>query len=228
MKRCPNCLFIYPDSDTRCDFDGTPLVEADEAELEPATTTKPNQATKPKRRSTTHKPSSNNPETKPKRSAKKRARKTTALTAVAILFFAVAAFVIYYRASHRHNLATTATQNIAQLPAPPITSVQQIATPIPSSPSPLTTATASPTTTPTQPSTKPATDRIATAHTTTPGPISTSGRGVIKNGKATILLTSGSKLSADEVWRTRDGVWYRRDGIVTLLKRGQIKAIINQ
>jgi hypothetical protein len=51
---------------------------------------------------------------------------------------------------------------------------------------------------------------------------------MIKNGKATILLTTGSKLSADEVWRTRDGVWYRRDGIVTLLKRGQVKAIINQ
>jgi len=226
MKRCPNCLFIYPDSDTRCDFDGTPLVEADEAELESATP-KPKQATKPKRRSTTHKPSSNNPDTKPQRSAKKRARKTTALSAVAILFFAVAGFVVYYRASHRHNIPTTATQHTAQLPATPITSAQPTVASIPSSPSPLTTATASPTTTPTQPSTKPATDRIATAQTT-PGPISTSGRGVIKNGKATILLTSGSKLSADEVWRTRDGVWYRRDGIVTLLKRGQIKAIINQ
>jgi len=51
---------------------------------------------------------------------------------------------------------------------------------------------------------------------------------MIKNGKATILLTSGRKLSADEVWRTRDGVWYRRDGIVTLLKRGRVKAIVNQ
>jgi hypothetical protein len=47
-------------------------------------------------------------------------------------------------------------------------------------------------------------------------------------GKPLILLTSGSKIAADEVWRTRDGVWYRRDGIVTLLKQGQVKAIINQ
>jgi hypothetical protein len=24
MKRCPQCLFIYPESDARCDFDNTP------------------------------------------------------------------------------------------------------------------------------------------------------------------------------------------------------------
>jgi len=33
MKRCPQCLIIYPDSDARCDFDNTPLVVVDEAEL---------------------------------------------------------------------------------------------------------------------------------------------------------------------------------------------------
>ena len=47
-------------------------------------------------------------------------------------------------------------------------------------------------------------------------------------GKPVILLTSGGKIDADEVWRTRDGVWYRRDGIVTLLKHARVKAIINQ
>ena len=34
MKRCPQCLFIYPDSDARCDFDNTPLVAVDDAELD--------------------------------------------------------------------------------------------------------------------------------------------------------------------------------------------------
>jgi hypothetical protein len=38
-------------------------------------------------------------------------------------------------------------------------------------------------------------------------------------------LTSGAKIEADEVWRTRDGVWYRRNGMVTLLKRSQVKTI---
>jgi hypothetical protein len=41
-----------------------------------------------------------------------------------------------------------------------------------------------------------------------------------------IMLTSGGKIDADEVWRTKDGVWYRRNGMVTLLKRGQVKAIV--
>ena len=43
-----------------------------------------------------------------------------------------------------------------------------------------------------------------------------------------IMLTSGGKIDADEVWRTKDGVWYRRNGIVTLLKRGQVKAIVTR
>ncbi|HJT67553.1 MAG TPA: hypothetical protein VJ749_13930 [Pyrinomonadaceae bacterium] len=214
MKRCPECLFIYPDSDTRCDFDNTPLVGVDESEIEAVTKQSPKK-TKQKR-------------TTQKRSTKKRSRKPTALTAVFALLLGLSTFVIYYRSTHHQNGLTASTQT-AQLPATPITSAQTLATPIPT-PGALTTASPSPRATPAQPSTsKPATERIATAHTTTTvAPISTSGPGMIKKGKATILLMTGSKLSADEVWRTRDGVWYRRDGIVTLLKRGQVKAIINQ
>ena len=37
MKRCPQCLFIYPESDARCDFDNTPLVVVDDAEIDSAT-----------------------------------------------------------------------------------------------------------------------------------------------------------------------------------------------
>jgi hypothetical protein len=47
-------------------------------------------------------------------------------------------------------------------------------------------------------------------------------------GKPVIMLTSGGKIDADEVWRTRDGVWYRRNGIVTLLKHNRVKSIANQ
>jgi hypothetical protein len=42
------------------------------------------------------------------------------------------------------------------------------------------------------------------------------------------MLSSGGKIDADEVWRTKDGVWYRRNGIVTLLKRAQVKAIVTR
>jgi len=37
MKRCPECLFIYPESDELCDFDKTPLVVVDDAEIDAAT-----------------------------------------------------------------------------------------------------------------------------------------------------------------------------------------------
>jgi hypothetical protein len=40
-----------------------------------------------------------------------------------------------------------------------------------------------------------------------------------------ITLSSGGRIEADEVWRTKDGVWYRRNGIVTLVKRAQVKSI---
>lgn len=36
MKRCPECLFIYPESDERCDFDQTPLVVVDDSEIDAA------------------------------------------------------------------------------------------------------------------------------------------------------------------------------------------------
>jgi hypothetical protein len=37
MKRCPQCLFLYPDSDVRCDFDQTSLEVVDDAEVDRAT-----------------------------------------------------------------------------------------------------------------------------------------------------------------------------------------------
>ena len=52
--------------------------------------------------------------------------------------------------------------------------------------------------------------------------------GAKAGGKPVILLTTGGRIDADEVWRTRDGIWYRRAGIVTLLKRNKVKAIIDR
>lgn len=206
MKRCPECLFIYPDSDTRCDFDATPLVTVNEAELEAATGNTP---AKRKRA------------TKQKKATKKQQRKVTAITAVVGLLLGVAAFLIYYRFA-AHTQRAPQAQTTTTTARPVVASIPNVAV--------VTTAPPAPTATPIS-VTKPATDRIATAHTsTTVTPISTSGPGIGKKpgGKPVILLTTGSKLEADEVWRTRDGVWYRRDGIVTLLKRGRVKSIVNQ
>src|ERR1043166_4173266 len=37
MKRCPQCLFLYPDSDEHCYFDKTPLEVVDDSALPAAT-----------------------------------------------------------------------------------------------------------------------------------------------------------------------------------------------
>lgn len=37
MKRCPHCLFLYPDTDERCDFDQTPLEAVDDSTVAAAT-----------------------------------------------------------------------------------------------------------------------------------------------------------------------------------------------
>lgn len=206
MKRCPQCLFIYPESDSRCDFDNTPLVVVDETELAAATGQ-----------------SSNPAPPKPKRAKSKRKPKVLPVIAVLGLTLGAVAFTTYYKFGQR-------TQDIAQIqplvnvaPAPVTTPLSPVV-----SPSPVATASPSPSPASTP---KPGAERIATSHSsTTVAPVSTSGPGLGKKlgGKPVILLTSGGKIDADEVWRTRDGVWYRRNGIVTLLKSGRVKAIVNQ
>lgn len=185
MKRCPQCLFLYPDSDQKCDFDKTLLKTIDEAEIDAAT-------------------------------SKSRKRRVMPFAAAVALILGVLVFAVYYGVSQR--AATQATNLI-----PPVVPVEPVATlPAPSpsiapSPSPSPSA-----------SVKPSPTVIATSHSrATTDPVSTSGPGIGKRqgGKPVIVLTSGGKIDADEVWRTRDGVWYRRNGMVTLLKRGQVKAI---
>jgi hypothetical protein len=109
--------------------------------------------------------------------------------------------------------------------APAVTVAVAQETPAPPSPSPSPSVSPSPSPSPTA---KPSPTRVATSHTTTSlDPVSTSG-GSKRGSKPVILLTSGGKIDADEVWRTRDGVWYRKNGIVTLLKSNRVKAIVNR
>ena len=192
MKRCPQCLFLYPDSDERCDFDKTPLEVIDESALDAAIR------------------------------PVKRAR--LPLWVMIGLILGALVFVSYFAVNYQNRKATVeaATPSVPAAPSPtPATTPSPSAV---SSPSP------SPSPSPSQ-SPKSQAAGVATAHSrSTSDPVSTSGPGMgtRQGGKPVIVLASGGKIEADEAWRTKDGVWYRRNGIVTLLKTGQVKAIITK
>jgi len=192
MKRCPQCLFLYPDSDEKCDFDQTVLEVVDDSALEPAT--------RPKKRSL-----------------------AVPVAAAIALILGVVAVTVYYTFSQQPQKASAVTENTVSLPPTPI--------PTAVAPSPSPSPVSSPSPSPTPSPTPKASPSISTAHTrATSDPVSTSGPGIgtRQGGKPVILLASGGKIDADEVWRTKDGVWYRRNGIVTLLKRGQVKNIVTR
>ena len=188
MKRCPECLFLYPDSDEKCDFDQATLEAVDDSALEPATP--------PKKR-----------------------RALPLVAAAVALILGVLVVALYFGLSSRSQEASAAPQSSTDVQPVAAPSVDPSPSPSPGpSPSPSPSPSASPKASPT----------ISTAHTRSTGdPVSTSGPGIgtRQGGKPVIMLASGGKIEADEVWRTKDGVWYRRNGIVTLLKRGQVKNI---
>jgi len=187
MKRCPQCLFIYPESDQTCDFDQTALVVVDDSEIDAA--------------------------------VKPRGGKLKYVLIVLAAVLAFGVFALYLGFKKNDTLDESAEivpVAVAEQPPP---------TP-PPSPSPSVSPSPSP-----SPSPKPSPTRVATSHTTTSvDPVSTSGPGIGSRRGSTpvILLTSGGKIDADEVWRTRDGVWYRKNGIVTLLKPNRVKAIVSR
>jgi len=191
MKRCPQCLFLFPDSDSKCDFDQTPLEHVDDSAIDGATR-------KPKHR-------------------------TLPIAAGIGLLLSILVFAIYYGLTRQQQKASAATETpvvvepVAAPSATPSPSVE-----VSPSPSPSPSVESAPRTSP---------EKISTAHTrSTSDPVSTSGPGMgnRQGGKPVIMLTSGGKIEADEVWRTKDGVWYRRNGMVTLLKRAQVKTIVTR
>jgi hypothetical protein len=191
MKRCPQCLFLFPDSDEKCDFDQTALEVVDDSAVESPT----------------------------------RPKKSRALFVVAgvALILGMLAVALYYALGQPSPQASAATESS--------TNTQPVATPSPVATSPLPTTVLSPSPSPSPSASPKASPSISTAHTRATGdPVSTSGPGIgtRQGGKPVIMLASGGKIDADEVWRTKDGVWYRRNGIVTLLKRGQVKNIVTR
>ena len=194
MKRCPQCLFLYPESDERCDFDKTLLEVVDDAEIEAAT--------------------------RPSKSSA-RPRRVLPIVAAVGLLLGVFLFAIYYAVSRQLQNAAVAPQT-SSTPVP-------VATPQPPTLSPSPSPTVSPSPSPSPKATPVGSSSAAHTRSST-DPVSTSGPGMgnRQGGKPVIMLTSGGKIEADEVWRTKDGVWYRRNGMVTLLKRHQVKAIVTR
>ena len=203
MKRCPQCLFIYPDTDSVCDFDQTPLVAATEAEI-------PSTAELPTSKAST--PSQN----------RKNWRGFLLSGAIGLLLGMV--IVGVYFAVHRQmtpqpmpkqpDALITSQPFIAPSPSPSPTAILQTVAPEPT----------------VEATTKSTSSKTATAHSSSStSPVTTSAPNErAKSGKSVILLTSGGKVEADEVWQTKDGIWYRRDGMVTLLKKARVKAIVRQ
>jgi len=210
MKRCPQCEFIYPDSDAVCDFDQASLVLVAESEIAAITNTPARPAL------------SDLAATHSKLFANRRSRKALPIASALGLGLWFIVFVIYI-AVHRQLMPSAVEQST--LPTPQL--VAQKASP---SPSPSVTESPLPEEETNKTSTlSPSSSKISTSHTTSSlGPVSTNQNPAKKTGKKVILLTSGGKVEADEVWKTRDGVWYRRDGLVTLLKKNRVKAIVGQ
>jgi len=216
MKRCPECLFIYPESDTRCDFDNALLVVVDDAEIESATSSAPAAVPPNKKRASGSKKDSTG--------AKKRSRKKGgAITAAVGVVFGLGSFGVYYSLNSRvedvGEIPPVATGRVAVLAPLAVPAPVKMVLPLPvekTAPSP-------------NPVAKSVNERSATSHSrTTAAPVSTSGPGMGKSARPVILLSRGGRIDADEVWRTRDGVWYRRSGVVTLLKHNRVKGIVNQ
>lgn len=208
MKRCPQCEFIYPDSDKVCDFDHTTLVEATESEIAQITNTP--ERPKLSDLASTHSQSFES----------RKTGRALPIAAASGLILGIAIISGYL--TLQHLLDPQAGAQIEPLAVELITVEKPTPTPTASiveSPSPDP-ASAVPS------KLDPRTSQITTAHSRpSVGPISTAGN---SSKSQVIVLTTGNKVEADQVWRTKDGVWYRKDGIVTLLKKNRVKAIVDR
>ena len=115
MKRCPQCSFLYLDTDEVCDLDGTPLIQVNDAEVEGSTAPIPEQ------------------------SKKSGSRKGLIFTAVGGLLLGLFIVFGYLATSRRRAPQAPATQPIARVPSPSPSAPMPVesATPTPEpSPSP--------------------------------------------------------------------------------------------
>ncbi len=204
MKRCPQCQFIHLDQDEFCDFDGTPLETADEADL-----TVPGNAIGFQKVTN---------QSRPPVDGKRKLLlvATGAVTIGALLTAGYLGLAGRFSTGSEEQKPHVETQPVTQ---PPVASLSLTPTPDPGpSPSPVTTPT--PSVMIASPSRAEAARGVVSR-----SPVSTGNENAIGSGLVRIHLTNGATVEADEVWRTKEGIWYRRNGMVTLLKRERVRAI---
>lgn len=213
MKRCPQCQFIYPDADDVCHFDQTSLVPAAEAEIAALTNTPVRPAL------------SDLAATHSKKFEKRKNKKALPVAAALGLLLGIVIFGVYFAVRKQMYQTGNQPQATSFITPQPVTAQTPVPLPSPQvaeSPSPEVADNV-----PRKPS--PGQTKTTTSHSTSNlGPVSTNNPSVSQTSgaKSVILLTSGGRVEADEVWRTKDGVWYRKDGVVTLLKKNRVKAIV--
>src|SRR5688572_24049647 len=100
MKRCPQCSFLYLDTDEVCDLDGTPVVSVSESELEGSLT-----------RTTSSPPLSERP-------GSSVGRKPLIFTALGGLLLGILLFLGYFVIAKRSVAPAQSQQPIAQVNTP--------------------------------------------------------------------------------------------------------------
>lgn len=205
MQRCPECDSDFPDSDSYCELDGTPLVPANPEESA-ALTDQGEQKVSPA--------AVGEARLQPGVSWKTIAIAVSGVTLGVILF-------LIYQAMTREP----ATESSNARSSSNSSVVEQQRPPLPSLPSPA--ASASPSVEPSpspsvMPKPSPQTDRRVELSSSQ---ISTGGDTKTKSGPVLIRLADGASIEADEAWTTGEGIWYRKGSIVALLDPKQVKAI---
>ncbi len=226
MKRCPQCSFLYLDSDQLCDLDKTPLIADDFGTDVGVIEHSEQKAGKPSLTSAVHQ--------------RKLNLKTLSAATVAGLIIGLMLLLSYQRmrltlqasqapptsqaqASQDYGMSQVAQQvsnevstntSVAQQESDPSASRDNTSP----SANPLSSTTAK-----TTRNTRPDSARLRVSS----NPVSTGDITKPARGPVTIRLADGSSLQADEVWRTKTGIWYRRKGIVTLLKPNRVRAMNN-
>lgn len=218
MKRCPQCSFLYLDSDQLCDLDHTPLI-ADESGSDLDAIDLP----EPK----TYKLSL----TAAFRERKLNLKTLSAATAAGLIIGLM--LLIGYQ-KIRTTVQASRPPAASQAPksqdyrAPAADLTNEVIAKAPLAQQESTTLASLHSTTPPAKPMSPAKTLFTRVESARPrltsDPVST-GEVAGPARPVTIRLTNGSSLEADEVWRTRAGVWYRRKGMVTFLKTKRLRAI---
>ena len=213
MKRCPQCSFLYLDSDSLCDLDHTPLVPDDFGDLDLAKLENAGHLT---------------------RTAGVIRRRLNLKTVSAATIVGLIIGLMLLGSYQRTRLTLQAsqsphTQKTQGTNETHVSRVIQVAREVSTRAAVAQTESdrslapassdqpATKTVTNNQPDSKP--PRVSS------NPVSTGSITKPANGSITIRLTDGSIIQADEVWKTKAGIWYRRKGIVTFLKPNRVRAI---